>query len=203
MSTTNTGKATVADMIDTEINGRHYSRGSIIKVINKLKMEPIGISDGKGRAPLYDLQLVAEALKANVMDKKPKGSVDHSSMNELREAKIKEEINRLKQEKVRADLEISELKRRLIDADDVKQFLMLRFGTENALLRRILFVNAPVELTGVSIEKGRKICEDYFNAIQDVMNETLLLWQNRNLESDQPLPEKIQKVIERLNEKLS
>jgi hypothetical protein len=180
-----------------QIKGTVYTRSTIQSAIAKADLKPEGVT--ANGTIVYDLDKISAAIDSHNAGKLNKQT---PSLNALREEKIKEEIGRLKQEKVRADLEIKELKSKLIDSEEVRQFLLLRFGTENALLRRILFVNAPVDLAGVEIPKARKICEDYFNSMQDVLSETLLLWQNKNIDNDSSIPPQIQSVIDRLNKAL-
>lgn len=184
-----------------QILGNVYTASTLNRAIAKAGLQPKTIQ--ANGVMLYDFDEVVDTMKAYQQAKINKPS-SNPSFNALKEEKIKEEIGRLKQEKVRADLEIKELKSKLIDSEEVRQFLLLRFGTENALLRRILFVNAPVDLAGVEIPKARKICEDYFNSMQDVLSETLLLWQNKNLmdDDDAVMPPAIQAVIDKLNKAL-
>lgn len=149
-------------------------------------------------AKLYELSTLEEAWKK--YDDRMRGT--HNKGNrKLGEEKLKEQIDRLRQDKVLADLKIEEMKKNLISAEEVAEYLQLRYGVENALLRRILFVNAPIELPGLEVVKARVKCEDYFNQIQDVMNETLAIWkQSHECVEDMEVPEKVQAVIDKLNE---
>lgn len=190
----------IAELVSIEFGGRHYGRTAIERAIRVAGLQPSGYTGRK--AVCYNINQVADALKKHCRKNEDNTPIDSTNdSRKLKDQKIKEEIARLKQEKVRADLEIDELKRKLIDADEVREFLQLRFSLENALLRRILLINMPVEVTGVEIPKARKIAERYFNDIQQVMQETLILWQTKNItkQDEIQMPPNIQLIIDRLN----
>jgi hypothetical protein len=192
---------TVTDLRTIPIGNGTHSYVKIKRVIEKMGIQPKGASQ-RGAA-LYDLDELAEAIIE--YDKTGRTEqLANPDYQELKTQEMKERIDRLKQEKVRADLEIAELKSKLIDSDEVRQFLLMRAGVETSLLRRILMVNAPVDIPGLTIPKARKKCEDYFNSIQDLMAQTLLLWQSRNVDNGKSeIPESIQNIINKVNDAVS
>lgn len=194
---------TITELAEIPINDRHVSIRKIRRVIATTQLPPTGTSPNG--FPTFGLDEFKTALKKYNKEKVNNDPTHNPELAKLKQAKLTEEIARLKQEKERADLEIAELKNYLIPAEDVKDYLLMRQGVENAILRRVLFVNAPVELTGLDIIKARTLCEDYFNMIQDVMSETLALWQSRLKGPGEPreLPEGIKEVIKKLDDALN
>lgn len=191
---------TINELANMEILGEHYSYQCIRRLINKNGIKQAR-NDGFRGSKKYNIDDIEPIIRKFAAEKSNKPA-PKDDINELKAEKINHEIERLKQEKERAYLEISKLKQTLIDASEVKDYLMLRYATENAILRQILLVNAPIELTGIDIPKARKICESYFNKIQIVMNETLLIWQQRNvdLDKDVELPQRMRDIIQSLND---
>lgn len=154
-------------------------------------------------AKLYKLEVFEEYYK-KYEERIHGGKVTGKSNRKLIEEKLTEQIDRLRQDKILADLKIEEMKKNLIAAEEVANFLQLRYGVENALLRRILFVNAPIEVPGLEVVKARNKCEEYFLQIQDVLMETLKIWQETHSENGEfKVPENVQKVIDKLNDAMA
>lgn len=194
---------TVSELATMEIAGSYYSYATIRRVIAKAKIQSKGY--GMKGAECYDLQEITDAL-VKYARKVTRGTAGESSLTELKVKKLEEDISkskleqeRLTQEKERAQLEIKELKRKLVDSEEVRQYLLMRYAVEMALLRRILFVNAPIELPGLDKVKARIKCEDYFNLCQDTFGDTGLLWEQAHCDEEKELPDNIKRVITTLN----
>lgn len=181
------------------IGGKPRNLVTLKKMVSEENVPHVD-TDAQYKTKLYDLDTLEVAWKK--YDERMRGThVSGKNNRKLVEEKLKEQIDRLRQDKVLADLKIEEMKKNLISAEEVAEYLQLRYGVENALLRRILFVNAPIELPGLEVVKARVKCEDYFNQIQDVMNETLTFWQqSHECVESLNVPEKIQSVIDKLDE---
>lgn len=165
-----------------------------------------------GRVKLYNIEEVKEAMEEWLSDHQPIPQPKSEKYAKLKETKLLKEIEMLKANITKADtstriseIELENLKRRSIEASEVRDYLLLRYGVENAIIRQILYVNAPVDLVGLSIPQARDKCEEYYHMIQDAMHDTLLLWQNKVIggDSSNDIPEKIQKVIDILTSKLN
>lgn len=181
------------------IGGKPRNLVTLKKMVSEENVPHVD-TDAQYKTKLYDLDTLEVAWKK--YDERMRGThVSGKNNRKLVEEKLKEQIDRLRQDKVLADLKIEEMKKNLISAEEVAEYLQLRYGVENALLRRILFVNAPIEVPGLEVVKARVKCEDYFNQIQDVMNETLTFWkQSHECVESLSIPEKIQSVIDKLDE---
>lgn len=179
------------------INGKARSLPTLKKMVIEEQVPNVGLTQDNFKAKLYDVDTLTEAHKVYNEKKHGREALTKESKT-LVEQKLQEQIDRLKQDKVLADLKIQEMQKDLIPSEEVKRFLQFRYEVENAILRRILFINAPIEITGLTIPQSRKKLEDYYNSIQEVMKETLDLYQ---ADSDL-LNERINNIIERFNNAL-
>lgn len=184
--------------------GETFTFRTVSRIIDSKKL--IAKGTGKAGSQLYDIEEFREACKEWIEKKKNSVSPQAEGLTELRIKKLLEDIEkskleqiRLTQEKERASIEIEELKRKMVDADKVYEFLKTRYAFENVLLRRILLVNAPVEVPGLEIVQARIKLEEYFNLIQDCMLETLNFWKDAQNPTESELPDNIKKAIEKLN----
>jgi hypothetical protein len=191
---------TLTELTTKEFAGNYYGIKKLRRVIAEMAVPVVATSHNGNK--LYSLPDVAKSIVE--YDKKhPRSSTAQSAeRNKLIEEKLKQEITILKQKQQFQNLEIDSLKRNLISADEVRQFLILNMGTSNALLRQLLLVAAPIELFGLdSIQKLRTKCEEYYNQLQDGLMETTELWNQRNnLKGDAVLPEGLLKILQGLND---
>lgn len=176
------------------INGKARSLPTLKKMVTEEQVPHVGLTQDNFKAKLYDIDTLTEVHKVYNEKKHGKEARSNEARN-LVEEKLQEQIDRLKQDKILADLKIQEMQKDLIPSDEVKRFLQFRYEVENAILRRILFINAPIEITGLTIPQARKKLEDYYNSIQEVMKETLDLYQS---DADL-LNERVTNIIERFN----
>lgn len=196
---------TVTALTAVEINGEFYTYKTVKRVINACQLEPDD-KDARGNS-LYDVTKFSEAAKSYFKDKKKSQVKKSPELTELKLKKLQEDIaksqleqERLIQEKDRAQLEIKEMKRKLVESDDVRQYLLTRHAVEMALLRRILLTNVPIELTGLDDKiQARLKCEEYLHLCEDVFGATHLIWEQTYCEDKKELPQSVQVVIDKLN----
>lgn len=193
----------ITDLPKQSINGHTYALRTLKKAIQATNVEPSGVNE-RG-ADLYDIDAVAAAMLT--YSKMKKDGTSQPELLELRLLKLKEDISkskleqeRLIQDKQKAELINAELKRRLIDGDEVKQFLMTRMALQTQLLRRLLLTNMPTEVSGIDIRAARKVGETYYNLLMDMEHETNFIFQQRCLADDKPVevPKRCQEIINKL-----
>lgn len=200
------------ELTATEIAGKYWSQQHLKRILVAKGVE--GKAGGDRRSKYYNLDEVKVAVEEWMAYKgKELSTTKSANISKLKETKLLKEIEMLRANISKAEtatkistIQLDNLKKTSVPAEEVKEFLLLRYGIENAILRQILFVNAPIELMAMTdIAKARDKCEEYYNQIQDVLHETLLVWQQKCLadEEGKEWPPKIQKVINELTESLS
>jgi len=181
------------------INGKARQRPALVKVMDASNKSPVGYNNHN--AAIYSLEDVEDAFRtyeANLKVTKAAGTKSTSNRN-LVEEKLKEQIDRLKQDKVLADLKIQEMQKDLVASKDVKEIYAFHMETMNAILRRVLLINAPTEIPGLSIPDAINRCKDYYNEIQKVMQESPELLQSNG---EDILNERLKSIIDRFNNAL-
>lgn len=181
------------------VGGKPRTAIFLKKMVAEEEVPDHGTMDNQWKSKLYKLSEVDAAYATynqRVWGGKDNDSTNEPSNRNLIQEKLKEQVDRLRQDKILADLKIEEMRKNLISADEIKKFLQFRYEIENAILRRILFINAPIELTGITIPQARIKCEDYYNSVQSVMRETLELY---NVDGNILDNEVIKATLEKLN----
>lgn len=171
---------------------------TLCRLVNGYKLQPVAQST---KSDLYDVGQVCKMLddhyKSTNSNNETDTSVDGLSYGQIRTLKVSEEYTKLK-------LENQELRRTLISTRETKDFLTFRFGVENAILRRILFVNIPIEITGLSTSKARKRVEEYYNMIQEVMRETIQLYDAEYKTDESTIHnDTLQRIIKQLDDAIA
>jgi len=189
-------KLTLKEMAGKSIAGKTRLGAEVKRVIQEYGVAHI---DRFGPAKLYSLDDVEDAFRKydSAEETVP---VENDEMANLRKLKIAKEIEILTSDLVKKDLQIEQLRNTLIDKDDVRDYLIVRQGIENSLLRRILFVQLPIEIPGLSIAKAREKSEGYYNQIMDAMTKTTSTWKKKyGSEDNYKLEETIRKIVNNIN----
>jgi hypothetical protein len=194
------GTFTIAELVAIEIGGQKYSRPHIKKVIEYGGVLPV---DRYGNSKIYKLTDVEEAFRKYRTEEATKKTSRYHADDEvadLRKQKLAKEVEVLSKDIQRRDLQIEQLKNTLIDKDEVRDFLVVHQGIENALLRRLLFVQLPIEIPGLTIPKAREKAESYYNTMMEALNKTLDLWNNKyDLANNINLEHAIRNIVKAIN----
>lgn len=133
-------------------------------------------------ADLYSVQDMEVAIQ-KFIDNKPDGkgmnNTDGVDMQALRVEKLVQDTKLVRQKNEIARLEIESKRNNLLEREDMITYLSSRMAIEGAILRKILLTQAPVEVTGLTIPKARKLCTDYYNELMRMYKESLSIFDER------------------------
>lgn len=173
---------------------------SVVRIMTFANVEPDGV---KRKKPAYFMSTFKNAEQKYKLEKQDGRSMSspynrRASMDdgantpngevyaELRLRKLHAEIDSLERDNIKKDLQIEQLKSRLIDKEEVFKYLVTRKAVELAVLRRILFTNLPIDIPGLTMAKAREKAESYYNEIIKDLKTTCDVWQHEyNISDDE------------------
>jgi hypothetical protein len=133
--------------------------------------------DGKStrNAPEYK----ASTLESAITDYEQQKASSTSTRDELEERKLEKEIEKYDEQIKKHRYENEQLRNRLVDAQEVADFLSERRTVELAILRRALFIDMPIEVPGLTVPQAREKAEKYYNKIVEAYSTAEQLWEEK------------------------
>lgn len=156
------------------INNRHYDNKTISRII-----ETAGVKspmNNKRGFPVYDLDEITTALRNTVMESKTSNT--GATLVELKEEKIRREIEQIKADVEKKELQIQQLRLRLIDYDEALTYFIRFKSAVSSILRKQFLSQMPIEVTGLDPARAREKGEQYFNEVMDVIAEGIDNWKD-------------------------
>jgi hypothetical protein len=138
------------------------------------------------RVPVYTLEKVEEAFrKSAAPQSKTTDEVDEELLDmkkEMFKAKLQNIKNDCKlqaKELEKKDLQIEQLKARLVDYEECYRYLVSLKSILTALVRRILVTDVPMSVCGLEVEEARATCEVLYNEYIHALHNTTNLWRKK------------------------
>jgi hypothetical protein len=155
------------------LNGTPRSYEFLNKVVKTMDVQP----DGKStrNAPEYK----ASTLESAITDYEQQKVEASSTRDELEERKLEKEIEKYDEQIKKHRYENEQLRNRLVDTQEVADFLAERRTVELALLRRLLFVDMPLDVPGTTVPQAREKGTVYYNKLVEAYNQASRLWEER------------------------
>ena len=152
---------TLSKLVRTPIDGHCYSHGYLSKIRDNYHIQ----SKGKGpkQANVYDPEDFRKAIEQD------KGSNGDATMAELKEKKIRKEIDLLERDLQQKDIQIKKLKDTLIDSDELLEYLTRLKTAWAGALKQVLLTQMPVEVPGMDVTKARETAERYYNKVMGLV----------------------------------
>lgn len=161
-----------------KLAGRNTSEATILRIITANNIEPVGV--GNKSSALYDVATVEAAIKKHFETKKKRGTAYKSEdFMQLKEEKIRHEIQQLIKENEKKELQIQQLRSKLIEYDEVYNYLVARKAMESAILRKIFLSQMPIEVTGLDPAKAREKGEQYFCEVMAAITKNIEDWEEQ------------------------
>jgi len=179
MTNDNKNLANVRTLSSMMLCGRTANDALIKRVIVSNNLQVKGY--GNKSSELYDIKEVEAALQkyydSRSLVAKQKKPVISPTLLSLKEEKIKREIEALCKDNEKKDLQIEQLKLKLIDYEEVMKYLTARKGVESAILRKIFLSEMPVAIPGLEPAKAREMGEKYFNEVMAAISKNIEDWE--------------------------
>ncbi len=171
------GQHTLTDLLAMEICGSTRSRATLVKLIERYTVQPVG--EYKGRST-YRLEDIETAFREKEIDNGNLPEDEEGDNLSLKNQKLEEAIAIAKLDKQRKEMENAKLAGDVIPKQQVYEFLSGRNAATIAIIKRILLTQCPVEVSGASIAKARAIAEGYYNDILKVLHETTQVFKREH-----------------------
>lgn len=144
---------------------------------------------GAKNSPRYRLQDIEDAFKIHLSNAgRPTGnsSNDDEELVDMKREMFKAKLQNVKndnklqaKELEKKDLQIEQLKARLVDYEECYRYLVSLKSILTALVRRILITDVPMSVCGLEVEEARPVCETLYNEYIHALINTTNLWRKK------------------------